>query len=54
MKITNDIMWAMEHQKILSLVSIDLSAVFDTLDHEILGTSITKSVWNYRNSSSMV
>ena len=35
-KITNDILWAMEHQKILSLVCIDLSAAFDTVDHEIL------------------
>ena len=35
-KITNDILWMMEHQKILSLICIDLSAVFDTVDHEIL------------------
>ena len=35
-KIANDILWAMEHQKILLLVCIDLSAVFDTVDHEIL------------------
>ena len=35
-KLVNDILWAMEHQKILSLVCIDLSAAFDTVDHEIL------------------
>ena len=35
-KIMNDILWAMEHQKILSLVCIDLSAAFNTVDHEIL------------------
>ena len=36
LKITNDILWAMGHQKILSLVCFNLSAVFDTVDHEIL------------------
>ena len=35
-KIINDILWAMEHQKILSLVCIDLSVAFGTVDHEIL------------------
>ena len=35
-KLVNDVLWAMEHQKILSLVCIDLSAAFDTVDHEIL------------------
>ena len=35
-KLVNDILWAMEHQKILSLVCIDLSAAFDIVDHEIL------------------
>ena len=32
-KLVNDILWAMEHQKILSLVCIDLSAAFDMVDH---------------------
>ena len=35
-KIVNDILWAMEHQKITSLVTINLSAAFDTVDHDIL------------------
>ena len=35
-KITKDILWAMEHQKILRLVCIDLLAAFNTVDHEIL------------------
>ena len=35
-KIVNDILWAMEHQKITSLVAIDLSMAFDTVDHNIL------------------
>ena len=35
-KITNDILWSMESKKITSLMCIDLSAVFDTVDHGIL------------------
>ena len=35
-KIVNDILWAMEHQKVTSLVAIDLSAAFDTVDYNIL------------------
>ena len=32
----NDILWAMERQKITALTAIDLSAAFDAIDHEIL------------------
>ena len=35
-KIINDCLWAMENQMVTALVAIDLSAVFDTVDHEIL------------------
>ena len=31
-KITNDILWAMEHQKATSLMAIDLLSAFDTVD----------------------
>ena len=31
-KITNDILWAMEHQKATNLMAIDLSSAFDTVD----------------------
>ena len=34
--LSNDILWAMEKQSITSLVAIDLSATFDTVDHDIL------------------
>ena len=43
-KLVNDILWAMEHQKILSLVCIDLSAAFDTVDHEILDQVLKMSM----------
>ena len=36
LKIVNDILWSMEHQKITALICMDLSAAFDTVDHEIL------------------
>ena len=34
--LSNDILWAMERQSITSMVAIDLSAAFDTVDHDIL------------------
>ena len=36
LQVTNDILWAMEKQKITSLVTLDLSAAFDTVDHPTL------------------
>ena len=36
LKISNDLLWASETQSIMSLVAIDLSATFDTVDHAIL------------------
>ena len=35
-KIVNDILWAMEHKNITILVTIVLSAAFDTVDHKVL------------------
>ena len=35
-KIINDILWAMESQRVTALMAIDLSAAFDTIDHSIL------------------
>ena len=35
-KIFNDILWKMEKQEVTALVAIDLSAAFDTVDHDIL------------------
>ena len=36
LKVSNDILWAMESQAVTSLVALDLSAAFDTVDHDIL------------------
>ena len=36
--VSDDILWAMEKQSITSLVMMDLSAAFDTVDHNILLT----------------
>ena len=36
LKVSNDILWGMESQSIMSLVALDLSATFDTVDNEIL------------------
>ena len=35
-RLTNDIMWSMERQHITSLAILDLSAAFNTVDHNIL------------------
>ena len=34
-RLTNDILWSMERQHITSLTILDLSAAFDTVDHDI-------------------
>ena len=36
LKIVNDILWSMENKKVSILVALDLSAAFDTVNHEIL------------------
>ena len=35
-KLYNDILWAMEKQNITMVIILDLSAAFDTVDHEVL------------------
>ena len=35
-KFVNDLLWAMERQEVTALTALDLSAAFDTVNHEIL------------------
>ena len=35
-KLINDILLAMERQEVMALTTLDLSAAFDTVNHEIL------------------
>ena len=41
LKLTNDILWGFESQNITSTVILDLSAAFDTIDHDILLTILS-------------
>ena len=36
LKLTNDILWSVEDQNITAVLAFDLSAAFDTVDHDIL------------------
>ena len=41
-KVINDYLWNMENQQITIIVTIDLSATFDTVDHQILTDVLNK------------
>ena len=34
--LTNDILWSMDNQQVTSMVILDLSTAFDTVDHQLL------------------
>ena len=40
-KLCNDVLWAMENQQLTAFIAIDLSAAFDTGDHDILLNVLT-------------
>ena len=42
-KLVNDLLWNFENRKVSMLVAIDLSAMFDTVDHQILLDLLTTS-----------
>ena len=42
LKLTDDLLWAMEHQEVTPLVAIDSSAAFDTVDHDMLLSILSK------------
>ena len=42
LKLTDDLLWAMEHQEVTPLVAIDLSATFDNVDHDLLLSILSK------------
>ena len=33
---TNFILWSFQHQSVMAVAILDLSAAFDTIDHELL------------------
>ena len=35
-KLVNDLLWAMEKQEVTAMTVLDLSAAFDTVDHDLL------------------
>ena len=42
LKLTNNLLWVMEHQEVTPLAAIDLSAAFDTIDHDLLLSILSK------------
>ena len=50
LKLSNDILWAMEKQHVTCLVALDLSAAFDTIDHPTL-LSVLKCKFGLENNA---
>ena len=55
-KLANDILWDFESQNVVALVALDLSAAFDTVDHEVLldvlstGLGVSGGTYNWFSS----
>ena len=46
-KLMEDILWSMEQQRITAVVAIDLSAAFNTIDHDILLDDLVSKTQHY-------
>ena len=53
-KLVNDILWAMERQEVTDLTALDLSAAFDTVDHEIPIRGVRASISNNKLCTKLV
>ena len=42
-RLVNDILWAMENRNVTAIMALNLSAAFDTVDHEILSSALENS-----------
>ena len=52
LKLTNDLLWSMERENVTAMITLDLSAAFNTVDHKVLLT--TKQIWYKRGGTQMV
>ena len=53
-KLVNDTLWNMENQLVTAIVILDLSAAFDTVDHQLLLDVLEKKIWNSRQGQGVV
>ena len=49
-KLSDDLLWAMEQQLVSFFIAIDLSAAFDTVDHNVLLSVLENKIWSWRKS----
>ena len=50
LRLVNDILAGMERQEVTAMIAVDLSAAFDTVDHDIL-LSVLENQYGLRNTS---
>ena len=53
-KLVNDTLWIMENQLVTTIVILDLSAAFNTVDHDLLLEVLGKKIWNSRQGNRLV
>ena len=47
-KLVDDLLWAMEEQLVTAVMILDLSAAFDTVDHDLLTGSTREEIWSHQ------